>query len=243
VWAAGIAAHAHTIGLILAAVCAIFGATWAYHALHRPAIHEAPQHHISRSQEGLPDDHQGGRFESDKDKAGSSPAAADPYLWSVYQRTSTRCDHSGCFTWKDKKAAARMGMSLEAYAIGGMDRGFAARLDALGRALDHAGLRWTILSGFRDDYRQSIATGFKAHVGNSMHGGSRRTGGYGHGCAADLAGVNRSDDRAIQRFIDSHPQYDIYRPMKAHDPDHVQPVGGCGHAGVHHSFHHRHHWQ
>lgn len=167
----------------------------------------------------------------------ASPSEPGSYLWAVYQRTRTKKDHTGIFSWKDRKAAERRGMSVEQYVIGGIDPAFRSELEALGRALDAGGLRWTILSGFRDDYRQSIASGFKARVGHSMHGGSRRTGEYGHGCAVDLAGVDRGDDAAIRRFIDRHPGFGIFRPMKAHDPDHVQPTSGC--AGVRSI--HRHH--
>jgi hypothetical protein len=54
--------------------------------------------------------------------------------------------------------------------------------------MDAAGLQWSMLSAFRDDYRQGLASGYKAGVSNSLHGGSRRTGGYGHGRAIDITG-------------------------------------------------------
>ena len=92
------------------------------------------------------------------------------------------------FTWKDPHAAQKAGMSLVQYVIGGMDRGFKVRLYHLFRALDDAGLAPGMTSGFRGDYRQSIASGKKAATGNSYHGGSRR-GGYGHGLAADVVSV------------------------------------------------------
>src|SRR5262249_12881321 len=79
----------------------------------------------------------------------------------------------GDFTWKDPKAAERAGMSLKDYVIGGMDRAFKGRLYRLFRALDEAGLAPGMTSGFRDDYRQSIATGNKAASDSSYHGGSR----------------------------------------------------------------------
>jgi hypothetical protein len=41
-------------------------------------------------------------------------------------------------------------------------------------------------SSFRDDYRQRIASGFKAADCQSWHGGSCRTQGWGDGRAADL---------------------------------------------------------
>src|SRR5262245_27294306 len=139
----------------------------------------------------------------------------DQYLWSIYQRaqkidtikvpeqitvtvkkkgksrTVTKTiiklvDED--FTWKDPKAAERAGMSTAEYVIGGMDRSFKVKLYQLLRALDDAGLAPGITSGFRDDYRQSIASGKKAATDRSYHGGSRR-GGYGHGLAADLVSV------------------------------------------------------
>src|SRR5262249_5483109 len=92
------------------------------------------------------------------------------------------------FTWKDPKAAARVGMPNKDYVIGGMDRGFRLKLYRALRAVDEVGLVPGITSGFRDDYRQAIATGQKAASDSSYHGGSRR-GGYGHGMAADLVSV------------------------------------------------------
>ena len=74
-------------------------------------------------------------------------------------------------------------MSLKAYTIVGMDPDFREQLFHAGRALDAAGIRWSMLSAFRDDYRQGLASGFKAHGGHSQHGGSEATGGYGHGRA------------------------------------------------------------
>ena len=80
------------------------------------------------------------------------------------------------------------GELLVALQIGGMDRGFRLRLYHLFRALDDAGLDPGMTSGFRDDYRQSIASGNKAATNRSYHGGSLR-GGYGHGLAADVVSV------------------------------------------------------
>ena len=110
----------------------------------------------------------------------------DAYLWEVYQREPVKRDSTGDFSWKDPAAAKRFGVSMPAYVIGGMDKDFREQLYHAGRAMDEAGIRWSILSAFRDDYRQRLATGFKARPGNSLHGGSRATGGYGHGRAVDL---------------------------------------------------------
>ena len=79
-------------------------------------------------------------------------------------------------------------MSLKDYVIGGMDRDFKLKLFRAMRAMDDAGFMPGITSAFRDDYRQSIASGNKAASDSSFHGGSRR-GGYGHGLAVDLVSV------------------------------------------------------
>jgi hypothetical protein len=175
-----------------------------------------------------------------------SEECIDQYLWSVYQRarkvdtikmperikatvkkngksrivtkTITKLMDED-FTWKDPAAAEKAGTSVAQYVIGGMDRGFRVRLYRLFRALDDAGLAPGMTSGFRDDYRQSIASGHKAATGNSYHGGSRR-GGYGHGLAADVVSV-KGETRAqrwlsteiLWKWIDAHgKEYGIGRP-------------------------------
>jgi len=137
------------------------------------------------------------------------------------------------FTWKDPHAAEKAGISVAQYVIGGMDRGFKVRLYHLFRALDDAGLAPGMTSGFRDDYRQSIASGNKAVTGNSYHGGSRR-GGYGHGLAADVVSVKgetrsercSSSDR-MWKWIDAHgKEFGIGRPYLDKDPPHIAPIDG-----------------
>jgi hypothetical protein len=100
--------------------------------------------------------------------------------------------------------------------------------------MDADGINWTILSAFRDDYRQGIASGFKAHRGYSFHGGTIATGGYGHGCAADLAGSDGSDSsEAVWKWLDQHgEQFRIRRPMRQSDPAHIQPFGAWHEAAV-----------
>jgi hypothetical protein len=184
----------------------------------------------------------------------------DQYLWSVYQRAPKR-DTIGVpeqikvtvkkkrktrtviktiiklvdedFTWKDPKAAEKAGMPLVDYVIGGMDRSFKLKLYHALRAMDDAGLSPGITSGFRDDYRQSLASGNKAASDSSYHGGSRR-GGYGHGLAADLVSV-RGDTRAqryistesLWKWIDAHgSEFGIARPYLDRDPPHVGPIDG-----------------
>src|SRR2546429_5489009 len=184
----------------------------------------------------------------------------DQYLWSVYERArkvytikvqeqiKTTVKKNGKsrtvtktvtkfvkedFTWKDPHAAEKAGMSVAQYVIGGMDRGFRLRLYHLFRALDDAGFAPGMTSGFRDDYRQSIASGNKAVTGNSYHGGSRR-GGYGHGLAADVVSVKGEtrferwiSSEILWKWIDAHgKEYGIGRPYLDKDPPHIAPIDG-----------------
>ena len=138
------------------------------------------------------------------------------------------------FTWKDPKAAAKAGMSLKDYVIGGMDRSFKVKLYHALRALDDAGLGPGITSGFRDDYRQSIASGLKASSNSSYHGGSLR-GGYGHGLAADVVSVkgetrvpsNSAASEDLWKWIDVHGKdFGVGRPYLDKDPAHLAPIDG-----------------
>jgi hypothetical protein len=145
------------------------------------------------------------------------------YLWEVYQRAPVKKDGAGDFTWKDPAAAKRMGMSMQIYTIGGMDADFREQLYHAGHAMDDAGIRWSMLSAFRDDYRQSIASGLAAGASNSMHGGKARVGGYGHGQAIDITNTE-GDDNTVYRWIDRNgAKYGLYRPMPGYDPGHIQP--------------------
>src|SRR5262249_57144650 len=76
------------------------------------------------------------------------------------------------------------------------------------------------------DYkRKRPVSGSKAKAGNSLHGGSRRTGGYGHGRALDITGL---DDTAedVWHWIDKHgAKYGLNRPMPGVDPAHIQQRG------------------
>jgi hypothetical protein len=184
----------------------------------------------------------------------------DRYLWSIYQRTrkvdtikvperkSVTVNRKGKtrtvtrtviklvdedFTWKDPKAAEKVGMSVAEYVIGGMDRSFKVKLYHLFRALDDAGLAPGMTSGFRDDYRQLIASGNKAATDRSYHGGTRR-GGYGRGLAADVVSVKgetRSErwisTENLWKWIDAHgKQFGIGRPYLDRDPPHIGPIDG-----------------
>ena len=151
--------------------------------------------------------------------------AVDDYLWDVYERAPVKKDNTGDFTWKDVAAAKRMHMSLKDYVIRGMDPDFREELYHAGHAMDAAGLRWSMLSAFRDDYRQSLASGFKARTGNSLHGGSRAVGGYGHGRAVDLNNTDGEDD-AVWHWMDAHgAKFGLRRPMPGIDPAHIQSGG------------------
>jgi hypothetical protein len=195
----------------------------------------------------------------------------DQYLWSLYQRTPKRdtvkvveqrkvtvkkkgktrtvtkessklVDED--FTWKDPKAAEKTGMSLMDYVIGGMDRSFKLKLYHALRALDEAGLSPGITSAFRDDYRQSLASGLKAASDRSYHGGSLH-GGYGHGLAVDLVSV-KGETRAercvssesLWKWIDEHgKEFGIGRPYLDKDPPHVAPIDGKEYAAHHREAH------
>jgi hypothetical protein len=184
----------------------------------------------------------------------------DQYLWSLYERarkidtvkvserfkvtikkkgkkrtvTKTRTKLvTEDFSWKDPDAAEKVGMSMPQYVIGGMERSFRLKLYRLMRAADDAGHAPGITSGFRDDYRQSIATGKKAASDSSYHGGSKR-GGYGYGLAADIVSV-KGETRAdrwittdlLWKWIDENgPQFGIGRPYLDRDPPHIGPIDG-----------------
>ena len=194
------------------------------------------------------------------DKCPVREACVEQYLWSVYQRALKQdtiklverrkvtvklkgkprvvikeftklVDED--FTWKDPKAAEKAGMSLMEYVIGGIDQGFKVRLYHALHAMDDAGLSPGITSAFRDDYRQSLASGLKAATDRSYHGGSFR-GGYGHGLAVDLVSV-KGETRAARlassenlwKWIDAHGQeLGIGRPYLDRDPAHVAPIDG-----------------
>src|SRR5262249_33241930 len=130
---------------------------------------------------------------ADEEAPRARPSAIElnEYLWEVYQRQPVKRDRGGDFSWKDPAAANRMGKTLQAYVVLGMDADFRELVYHAGKAMDAAGIEWTIVSGFRDDWRQSIASGIKARTGYSRHGGSIAVGGYGHGRAIDIGHVDR----------------------------------------------------
>ncbi len=157
--------------------------------------------------------------------AEASMDVVNHYLWSVYERMPLKHDSSGDFTWKDFAAAQSLGMSLGDYVIRGMDADFRELLYRAGLAMDAAGIHWTILSAFRDDYRQSLAAGYKARTDNSLHGGSAATGGYGHGCAIDIVDADGHPD-VVWKWLDANAaQIGLQRLLPGIDPAHVQPRG------------------
>jgi hypothetical protein len=187
-------------------------------------------------------------------------ACIDRYLWALYQRTLkqdtvkvherrkvavkrkgkmvmvtrsfTRLVNQD-FTWKDPDAAEKVGMPMMDYVIGGMDRSFRTKLFHTLRAAEQAGMSPGITSAFRDNYRQSIASGMKAATDRSYHGGSLR-GGYGHGLAADVVSVDGAtraqrwvSTEKFWKWIDAHgKEFGIGRPYLGRDPPHVAPIDG-----------------
>jgi hypothetical protein len=147
----------------------------------------------------------------------------DDYLWEVYQRQPVKQDRGGDFTWKDPAAAKRVGKTLQSYVIVGMDADFREQLYHAGKAMDAAGIQWHIVSGFRDDWRQSIASGIKARTGYSRHGGSRAVGGYGNGRAVDIGHVDKERNDDVWRWVDKNgSKFGLHRPYRF-DPPHVEP--------------------
>jgi hypothetical protein len=191
----------------------------------------------------------------------------DRYLWTLYQRapkedtikveeqrkvtvkrkgktrtvtqTFTRPVDED-FAWKDPKAAEKAGMPMMDYVIGGVDRSFRLRLFQALHASEAAGLSPGITSAFRDDYRQSLASGLRAATNRSYHGGSFR-GGYGHGLAADVVSVKGGtrDERwasseVLWKWIDEHgKEFGIGRPYLDRDPAHMAPIDGKEYADHH----------
>jgi hypothetical protein len=196
----------------------------------------------------------------DVDECFVAESCIDQYLWALYQRTPkadtvkvhdrrkatvkkrgktvtvirrfTRLVDED-FTWKDPKAAEKAKMPMMDYVIGGMDRNFKLKLFRALRAAEEAGLSPGITSAFRDDYRQSIASGLKAATDRSYHGGSFR-GGYGHGLAADVVSVKGMTQAQrwistenLWKWIDGHAKdFGIGRPYLDKDPPHLAPVDG-----------------
>jgi hypothetical protein len=144
------------------------------------------------------------------------------------------------FTWKDSKAAEKAGMPMMDYVIGGMDRSFKLKLFYTLHAAEQAGLSPGITSAFRDDYRQSIASGLKAATDRSYHGGSSH-GGYGHGLAADVVSVKGATEaqrwisnESLWKWIDAHgKEFGIGRPYLDRDPPHLAPIDGQEYAAHH----------
>jgi hypothetical protein len=194
------------------------------------------------------------------DECLAADSCIDRYLWALYQRTPKEdtikvqerrkvtikkkgktktvtksftklVDED--FTWKDPKAAEKAGMPMMDYVIGGMDRRFRLKLYHTLRAAEEAGLSPGITSAFRDDYRQSIASGLKAAIDRSYHGGSFR-GGYGHGLAADVVSVQGgtrdqrwTSSENLWKWIDAHgKEFGIGRPYLDKDPPHLAPIDG-----------------
>jgi len=91
----------------------------------------------------------------------------DRYLWEVYQRKPIKSDSTGDFTWKARRPQSGWRIA-EGLRIKRHEPDFREQLLPRRRAMDASGIRWSMLSAFRDDYRQRLAAGFKAHGGNSQ---------------------------------------------------------------------------
>jgi hypothetical protein len=199
------------------------------------------------------------------DECLAADSCIDRYLWALYQRTpkedsvkvqeqrnvtvkkkgrlvtvtktfTTSADED--FSWKDPKAAEHAGMPMPDYVIGGMDRDFKLRLVHMLHVAEQAGLSPGITSAFRDDYRQSIASGLKAANDRSYHGGSFR-GGYGHGLAADIVSIKGAtraqrltSSETLWNWVDTHGK-EFGRPYLDRDPPHVAPIDGKEYADHH----------
>jgi hypothetical protein len=201
------------------------------------------------------------------DECFGADTCVDRFLWALYQRTPKEdaiktqerrkvtvkkrgrlvtvtktltklADED--FSWKDPKAAEHAGMPMADYVIGGVDRDFKLKLFHMLHAAEEAGLSPGITSAFRDDYRQSIASGLKAADDRSYHGGSFR-GGYGHGLAADIVSVNGAtraqrliSTEILWNWVDAHgKEFGIGRPYLNRDPPHVAPIDGKEYADHH----------
>jgi hypothetical protein len=155
----------------------------------------------------------------------------DEYLCGVYWRMPHKIDDAGDFSWKDGVAAALAERTVCDYAINGMHPDLREALYVLGHKADAAGINWSMLSGFRDDFRQSIARGFRAKDCESWHGGSCRTNGWGDGRAADVwiadqDGYPVKDASPLLALVDEMaPALGLTRPMRWADPPHVQLRG------------------
>jgi hypothetical protein len=118
-----------------------------------------------------------------------------------------------------------------------MDRSFKTKLFHALHAAEEAGLAPGITSAFRDDYRQSLASG---HLTDRTTGGSFR-GGYGHGLAADVVSVNGgtrdqrwTSSESLWKWIDAQgKEFGIGRPYLDRDPAHVAPIDGKEYAAHH----------
>ena len=92
--------------------------------------------------------------------------AVDDWLMSRYTGAGVR--------WKDEQSAKKYNMNLQDYVIRGIDPKIRMEMYEYGQKFEkETGKKFTVNTGFRDDYRQSLITsGVRARVGASQHGGS-----------------------------------------------------------------------
>lgn len=106
----------------------------------------------------------------------------------AYWRTP-KFDAGGCFAQKDLMAAEVEGKSPDEYAVGCIAPEWLHATAQLFRQLDSVRFRPGATCLFRGRLRQLWAEGNKAPACWSLHGGECRTGGCGHGLAADVVNV------------------------------------------------------
>ena len=94
--------------------------------------------------------------------------------------------------------------------------------------MDAAGLKWSILSAFRDDYRQRIASGIKAGASNSLHGGMRARPAATALAAPSMSPMPMATCTRSGDWLDANgAKYGLHRPMPGYDPAHIQQRGDC----------------
>lgn len=160
----------------------------------------------------------------------------DDYLWEKYQSMYARIDgydalgsdgsYRQDFTWKDIAGALNAGRSLREYVIGGLNSDIKMNLYFAGKAMDQEGIPWAPLAFYRGLERPPATGSVVANPVNSRH----YCGGYGKGCAADLAGAGWrtveekvAANRRVWDWLEEHgDEYGLRTAFIANDPAHVQ---------------------
>ena len=156
--------------------------------------------------------------------AAPTPDEVNAYLWEVYQRQPTKKDRGGDFTWKDPAAAKRVGKTLQAYVILGMDADL--RELALSRRQGDGRRR------HRMDHRQRLPRRLAAEHRRRPQGAHRlsrvtaaraRSAATATAARSTSATSTRAQPRQVFRWIDDNgAKFGLHRPI-AFDPPHVEP--------------------